>query len=200
MRANWLIWVLGLAVLPLPAQAFEQKDWPCKQRKVDHLSPGQFWNSGELPTAVNWRLDPDLADVIPRLAARRTDAEQAAQLLDRLKAGPDKLGQVFAGVFAQVDQERYRLIQGITRYAKKQKALSDQIDQRRNEIEALKDTTADDDFDGLDKIEELEDALAWDTRIFQDRQQSLIYVCESPVLLERHVFAISRVLQERIPK
>ena len=42
------------------------------------------------------------------------------------------------------------------------------------------------------QIEELRNALAWETRIFRERSQSLSYVCETPVLLERRAFEIAR--------
>ena len=34
--------------------------------------------------------------------------------------------------------------------------------------------------------------LGWETRIFRDRAQSLTYVCETPVLLERRAFELAR--------
>jgi hypothetical protein len=46
----------------------------------------------------------------------------------------------------------------------------------------------------MDRIEALQDGLAWETRIFKDRAQSLTYVCEAPVLLEQRAFAIGRAL------
>jgi hypothetical protein len=50
----------------------------------------------------------------------------------------------------------------------------------------------------FDRIEELEDTLAWETRIFRDRAQSLTYVCETPVLLEQRAFAIARLIAARL--
>ena len=47
------------------------------------------------------------------------------------------------------------------------------------------------DFDAIDAQEE---QLDWNTRIFQDRQQALTYVCETPVLLEQRVFALARAI------
>jgi hypothetical protein len=40
----------------------------------------------------------------------------------------------------------------------------------------------------------LRQKLAWDTRIFRERSQSLTYVCETPVLLERRAFELARAL------
>ena len=34
----------------------------------------------------------------------------------------------------------------------------------------------------------------WDIRIFEDRRQSLVYLCEQPVLLEQRAFALARAI------
>ena len=47
-----------------------------------------------------------------------------------------------------------------------------------------------------DRIEELQDALAWDIRVYKERAQALTFVCETPVLLEQRAFAIARTLAE----
>ncbi len=51
------------------------------------------------------------------------------------------------------------------------------------------------DFDAIDAEEE---ALDWDQRILTERQQSLTYVCETPVLLEQRAFALGRALSAHI--
>ena len=47
-------------------------------------------------------------------------------------------------------------------------------------------------------IEELEDEIAWETRIYADRRRSITFVCESPVILERRAFAVARIVQEAL--
>lgn len=49
-----------------------------------------------------------------------------------------------------------------------------------------------------DTIPELERALTWDTRIYEERERSLTYVCEVPVLFEQRAFAISRIIQGKL--
>ena len=49
------------------------------------------------------------------------------------------------------------------------------------------------DFDTVDKLEE---QLDWDERIYRDRAKSLTYVCETPVLLEKRLFALAQILQK----
>ena len=50
-------------------------------------------------------------------------------------------------------------------------------------------------FDAIDAEEEKRD---WDTRIFEERRQMLTAVCESPVLLERRLFELARMIQSRL--
>ena len=46
-----------------------------------------------------------------------------------------------------------------------------------------------------DRVDALEEQVDWDERIYTDRQRSLTYVCETPVLLEQRLYAISKLLQ-----
>ena len=85
---------------------------------------------------------------------------------------------------------------GITRYAHKQEAMERRIEELRNEFAAL-DAAESKDFDRMDAVEE---ELDWSMRIFQDRQQSLTYVCEAPVILEQRAFAIGRAVEAALPE
>ena len=84
---------------------------------------------------------------------------------------------------------------GITRYAHKQEALDGRIDEARHEFAALNAAEPKD----FDRIDALEEEIDWSTRIFQDRQQSLTYVCETPVILEQRAFALGRAIAALLP-
>ena len=45
-----------------------------------------------------------------------------------------------------------------------------------------------------DRIDELEEQIDWDERVYRDRERSLTYVCESPVLIEKRLYAIAQML------
>lgn len=184
-----------------PAAADGEDDWPCVQRKVDHLSVAQVWSGPPIPEeAAAWRGDRELASLVARISARRTDLAEVAPLLQDIgpagdRSRDERLLAIFAGVFRTIDRERSRLIEGIGRYASKQRGLAEQIDAKEAEIRAARAAAAPDDYDALDRIEELEDSLAWDIRIYQDRHRSLTFVCESPVILERRAFAAAQMIQ-----
>jgi len=202
MPVRWRIACIALVIqfAGAAAAAQDDPDWPCVQRKIAELSWGQMWSGPPLPEDARWQDDPVLAQMVPQIAARRTGDDEVVALVAGLRAGDgetrnQRLTRLFAGVFEQINHQRSRLMEGIVRYARKQEGLSEQIDTERAEIDRLKATTAETDYDGLDRIEEMEDRLAWDTRIYKDRRQSLTYVCESPVLLEKRAFAVAHVIQ-----
>lgn len=193
----------ALMAMSTPAAAFGDDNWPCMQRKVLHLSWGQMWTGPALPETPEWRDDPQLRSLVPLIAARRTPLDRVEAEVAGLSATGDttreeRLVQLFAGAFDQIDRERTRIVEGIERYASKQLALSEYIDRQRLEIAALEADVASDDYDTLDRIDELTDKLDWDTRIYDERRQSLTYVCESPVLLEKRAFSIARIIQGQL--
>lgn len=192
----YLIPMVALGVSAQPALAFNDPNWPCAQRKVIQLSIGQVW-AGPLPEeGVTWRDDRKISALAPILAARRTSMEEVESRVSEFAAvEKDRLPLLFSAVFDLIERDRRRLIGGIERYAERQRGLAEQIDADQSELASLKAQTAEDDFDALDAIEEREDKLLWDTRIYQDRNKSLTYVCESPVIIEKRAFAIGKVIQ-----
>jgi len=182
------------------AASFDDPEWPCIQRKVPTISTGQMWAGPEINDAiVTLGKDPAIADVASRLALRRVDIADAELLVADFAADlgaerNDMLTALFARTFKLIADERKTIMSGIGRYAKKQTTLSDLIEVRRGKIIALKTVEP----PNYDKLEELEDFLAWDERIFRERGQSLTYVCETPTILEQRIFAISRAIQSHL--
>lgn len=182
-----------LALAGAPALAFDDPDWPCQQRKVDRLSIGQMW-TGPVPDDPSaWRDDAGIADAAARIAARRTGMEEVAALVAATQR--DALPTLFSGVFALIDMERTRLVGGIVRAALKQRALSDKIDADQASLAVAEAAAKPDDFDALDRIDAQRDAVAWDIRIYDERRRSVMYVCESPVILEKRLFAAARLIE-----
>ena len=102
------------------------------------------------------------------------------------------MGAVFAEVFDTLASRRTRIIDGIGDFSLGQIALSEKIDAGRAEMDAQ---MAKDDPD-FDRVDALEEQVDWDQRIFSDRQQTITYLCETPTLLEKRLYAISQMLQE----
>lgn len=181
-----------------PASAFNPNpDWPCQGRKMLHLSWGQMWTGPALPDDPQWQEDEEFRRIVPLIAARRTPMETVEEIVASV-AGTgetDRLVTLFAAVFEEIDDERARIVEGIERYARKQRALAEKIDGMRTEAIALEAEAGPEDYDALDRLEELQDRITWDTRIYEDRRQSLAAVCETPVILEQRAFAVARIVQ-----
>ncbi|WP_011908947.1 hypothetical protein ACN9JG_09220 [Cereibacter azotoformans] len=196
-----LKWFLPAILLCGTAAAadFSDPDWPCIQRKQPHLSLGQVW-SGPVPDAAIEDLarEPHIRDLAEELEQRRLSIEEAEGRIAEFAAShpPEALVALYLATFERIEAVRSRVMSGITRYAHSQEALDRRIDALRAEMSRLL-AAEDKDFDRIDAIEE---QLDWDTRIFRDRQQSLTYVCETPVILERRAFALGRAVAQHLPK
>jgi hypothetical protein len=185
-----------LAAAPAFAAGPPDPDWPCVQRRQPHLSIAQVWD-GPVPDAAALELakSPEVAAV---LALRRTPIADAEARIKAFAEGRDAgaLVALFAATFRDINAARDRVMAGITRYAHKQEAMQRRIEELRNEFAAL-DAAESKDFDRMDAVEE---ELDWSMRIFQERQQSLTYVCETPVILEQRAFAVGRAVEAALPE
>lgn len=185
---------LGL-ILAGPAWAASGTDpeWPCIQRKQPHLSLGQVW-TGPVPDerATQLARDPQIDALAARLEQRRLPIEEAEAEIARFAAGADdaRLTALMVAIMGKIEPDRTALIEGIARYGQGQVELARRIEERRAAMSEL-EAAAEPDFDAIDAAEE---ALDWDQRIFTERQQSLTYVCETPVILEQRAFALGRAI------
>ncbi|MFB2533304.1 hypothetical protein ACEYYB_13105 [Paracoccus sp. p4-l81] len=173
-------------------------NWPCIQRKVPRLSVGALW-TGPVPDAASDAAakTPAVQALADRLALRRTPMDQAEAAIADFAQTADAatLTGLFQAVFDRIDTHRARLIDGIDRYAIGQQALATRLEQGRAQMSQL-EAAAKPDFDAIDAAEK---QLDWDTRIFDERRQSLTYVCETPVILEQRAYALSRAIAAHLP-
>lgn len=190
---------LALTLLALPAMAATgtDPDWPCIQRLQPNLSMGQVW-TGPVPDAAALDLsrDPAIVDLAQRLEQRRLPIEQAEAEIARFAetASDTQLVALMQAIFDRIEQDRAALIAGIAQYGGSQVDLSRRIEERRATMTALESADPPD-FDAIDAAEE---GLDWDQRIFTERQQSLTYVCETPVILEQRVFTLGRAIASHL--
>lgn len=184
---------LLVAAAPAWAETGTDPDWPCIQRKQPHLSLGQVWTGPVPDDAVQaLALDPAIAAFAERLEQRRLPVETAqAEIAEFAKtADARQMTALMVAVFNRIDHHRGALIEGIARYGRKQVDLAASIETRRQRMAGM-EAAASPDFNAIDAEEE---ALDWEVRIFTDRQQSLTYVCETPVILEQRAFALGRAI------
>jgi hypothetical protein len=196
MKAVSMAFCLALAPALGVAADFSDPDWPCIQRKVEKLSAGLMW-----PHPVT-RVDltPEAEELAAVLALRRVSLEEAEThvrtFLEKQAADEQLLGSIFYTVFDKLSSDRQRLLGGIARYSRSQIALSEKIDAERIEMAKLTAENAPD-FDRIDKLAE---EMDWNERIYLDRSRALTYVCETPVLLEKRVYAVAQLLLKHLPQ
>lgn len=183
------------------AATSEDPDWPCIQRKVPEISAGMVW-AGPPTEGLEqaWRGDAQVSALARRIAARRTPLDDGKRAIADFAAnlGADKdrrLTLLFVATLAVINGERSSLVNGIKRYARRQADLADTIQKRIAELSAL---NAEGDETQAARRQALEEAQVWDTRIYEERERSLTYICEQPVVLEQRVFALAREIMTHL--
>jgi hypothetical protein len=173
-------------------------DWPCAQIKVPELSVAAVWTGPSIDELRGrWQDDPKVAELVPRLAARRTALDEAEKLIAEFLGSPagrePRAKLLFAGLFETLSRERSEVMDGIERFSRKQKGVVDKIRTKTAELHRLQDTHAEE-----SKIDELANQLDWDIRVYEDEKKTVSYVCEVPQLIERRLFALSRMIQQAL--
>jgi hypothetical protein len=186
-----------LIAVPGGAAENTDPDWPCIQRRTGAMSAGVMW-----PIALGeTKVEGEARELAAALALRRVGLDEAeARVAAYAEAHPglgaDELGAIFLDAFGRIDHDRERVMSGIVRYARSQIALAARIDAAHAEMAGL-EAAKEKDFDRMDVIEE---QLAWDERIYRDREKALTYVCETPVLLEKRAYAVAQILLKYVPE
>jgi hypothetical protein len=181
----------------------EASDWPCVQRKVPKLSAATVWTGPSIDgLEEEWGKDDNLQELARTLASRRTPIEEAGKLIAAFAASQGdtankqrRLTLLFAATFSEIDKLRAEIMHGIERYTRNQRKLARKIDGTRDEVQAFKDNK--DASEAARKVkQDKEDELAWETRIYKERENSLRYVCENPVLLEQRLYQLAQEIQK----
>jgi hypothetical protein len=188
------------AVAAEPKSDSSERNWPCHQILVGRVSLAAVW-SGPSIEGLAWRNDQAVADIVARLAARRTpleDAERAVEDFARSQGASKtkKLVAVFAGLFETLNDERTQVIDGLLRFGARQKELAGRI--RAENALPREGSGKESPHASKQDAETVARDLEWDLRVFDERQQSLTFVCETPALIEQRLFALARVIQRSL--
>ncbi len=192
------------ATAPAEAQraAAGPPDWPCVQRLIPELAWGTLWTGPSLDALERrWWEDEEVGRVVRFATARNTPSDQAlARVRDFVEVVDDdeaeaRLTLLFAGLFELTDRQRGRAIDAVRQASRAQVARLDTISAMVDELEALR---AEEEA-SPEAIEQLSDALFWEQRTFQMRQQTLPAMCEQPYLLEETLSRMVRLIMERMP-
>ena len=174
-------------------------DWPCTQAKVPEISLAAVWAGPPLDdVSGKWKNDAKVSALVAKLAARRTPLEEAQKAItEYLNSAADKTGSgklLFAGLFDSLNAQRSQVLNGLERVTRKQREAADKIRADTLALQALQGESQRDQA----KIDELGNQLVWQTRIFEDRQRVIKFVCEVPTAIDQRLFALGRAIQQEI--
>ena len=196
----WIVAVLVAFAVPATAMDARHPDWPCPQIVVPKLSVAAFWTGPAIDDVGDaWMKERTVHDLVLHLAGRRTalaDAEkEAAEFI--VGAEPErqqKAKLLFAGLFATLSRERDDVMAGIQRFSQRQQELREKISAELADLRAKQDAPNQDPA----VADKLADQVAWDTRIFDERRNTVSFVCEVPSTIERRLFALARAIQQKL--
>jgi hypothetical protein len=193
--------VAGSAPRAIAQPVKADPDWPCQQIKTPTLSLASVWAGPQLDlSSQSWRDESDVADLATKMAQRRVPVADVEQAISDFKTktgahADAKLLSAFAAAFEDLSQQRSQIIGGLDRFGHKQHALAARIRAESEAAEGSQDQSGDSQAPpGANSQERLQ----WDVRVFDDRRQTITYVCETPTLIEQRIGAIARAVQKAL--
>jgi hypothetical protein len=175
-------------------------DWPCRQLKVPELSAAAVW-PGAMPGGSEDEAarTPQLLELVSRLAARRTPAEEAEKLIDGYVTGVPaekqaKAGALFDQLLDALNAQRSSVMSGLERSYRKQKQLAEVIRANTIKLRDLQDAGGTDES----QLQELSRQIEWDTRIFEDRRKTTSFACEVPTEIEQRLFLLTKSIRKAL--
>lgn len=177
-----------------PGQAAAQDAWPCEEELSRELNVAPLGDTAGVPGNE----DPLLQELVAEVTARRTPIDEAEARVagfagSLAPAVRDRtLAKLHADILETIARERASIIDGIMRFTERQAQLGVRIQTINVE---LRDLTGSASAADERRRQALAQERAWDIRIFDERQGSLRYLCEQPVLLEERARTLSEVIR-----
>jgi hypothetical protein len=100
------------------------------------------------------------------------------------------------GLFDHMDAERSQVMSGIARYAHRQVQIAADLRKEASAVDALREKPDAD----PNEIAARTDRLTFSTRLFEERVQSLTFVCEVPTLIEQRLYQLTKTVAALVPK
>lgn len=205
-HAAWaLTAATALNALLLPVQhahAVDTKnpDWPCVQAKVENLTATQIWDGPAITGEEKWWEDDGVRKLVPQIVSRRNPIEDVEAKIEAFaQATPEaerdaRMTLLFAGVLDETNKRRRRVVEGLERYQRRQRARSKALEAKGAELAALH-RKADGGANLSAQIDRLQRSYDWDARIFKQRQDNIPLACEIPVEIGQRAFAVGRTIR-----
>jgi hypothetical protein len=176
----------------------EDPDWPCQQRLVQKLTAAAYWSGPALEGLGDWRADPEVVDLVKRLAPRRVSTQEglseiAAFVRTVSNDRPRHLALVFRGLLEETDRERSGLIEQLKEIGRRQRELADLVARLATELNAIPPDVR---GEAAAKRIDLQQRHDFTARNFEEIQRTIHYACETPIQLDARLGAWARALQE----
>src|SRR5271169_307389 len=180
----------------------EDPDWPCQQRLVPKLTAAAYWNGPASEDLGDWRAEPEIADLVRRLAPRRVSTQEglsevAAFVRTMSSDRPRRLALVFRGLLEETDRQRAGLIEELKEIGRRQHELADLVARLASELNAIPPDAR---GEAAAKRIDLQQRHDFTARNFEEIQRTIRYACETPVELDARLGAWARALQEAASK
>lgn len=193
---------MGLAVVSGDGAAQgsteQDPDWPCEQALVPQVAAAVVWDGPPVDGLQrDWHAEPGVRALVEGITRPQASEAQAQQAIDVFAAGlppGDKdrmLTLAFAGVLETLNQDRGTLISGIKRYSRDQARRAQALGGELDEMVRLEQDTSD---SGREQLEALKKRLELEQRIFDEREQTIPYLCLRPVAVEQRLGFLARAL------
>lgn len=197
-------WVLGLGLAftaavnaySAPPRA-EDPDWPCQQRLVPKLTAAAYWNGPASEGLGDWRAEPEIADLVRRLAPRRVSTQEGLSAIAAFARTvsndrPRRLALVFRGLLEETDRERAGLLGELKQIGRRQHELANLVARLATELNAIPPDAR---GEAAAKRIDLQQRHDFTARNFEEIQRTIRYACETPVELDARLGAWARALQ-----
>ena len=200
VQATCLFVAVSVASSSAFAQASADPDWPCIQVLVPTLNTAIYWPVPiEESERGTWRQDDQVAPLARDLGDLESVEDEHRQRIEAFATGlaeeqlQPQLNRLVDGIVSVASERRGLFIKGIKRYTRQQGDMARQIETRLNELSRLQG----DEDETL--IASLRETLRWQERIYDQRERSIIALCDRPVEVEETLSEVLREVSQFLP-
>lgn len=170
--------------------------WPCQQRLVPTLDPGNYWP--DLPGVTrDWHADPRVAALVQDISPRAVSEADGVARIEAFRhaAGADAgslAPLAFTGLTDETNRARAAVIDRIRALTGRQREIAQRVAAATTELGRIPDDPA-----HADQRRELTERRGFMIRTFNDTQRTMRYACEAPVQLEARLGAYAAALRAK---
>ena len=201
-RAVLAATLVAMMAAQVGAQETMDPDWPCIQVLVPTISSAVVWDGPSIEgLEARWRDQVGVARLVGRVTQRHVDADQAEQEIDAFAQSQPTtdrnaaLTAVFIGSWEILNEKRQHMIEGIKEFTRQQNARANRIENMLLELEVISSESSP--ASGA-KMAKFRQDLVLEVRIFEDREKSIVYLCELPVKIEGKIGALARAISAQL--